>query len=61
MDLSCNKHIVHELKGTYENAHVDDPRVGYFLCFIDLRLFFNALSSSFALTEMVRDESRYSL
>ncbi|XCI75905.1 MAG: hypothetical protein ABI045_05780 [Flavobacteriales bacterium] len=41
MALSPNEHVVHEFKGIYENVYVDDPRVGCFLGYIYLRLFFD--------------------
>ncbi|MEL7532639.1 MAG: ChuX/HutX family heme-like substrate-binding protein [Bacteroidota bacterium] len=66
MALSRNDNVVHERKGIYQNASLAHPHVGLFVGEdIDLRIFFKAWDSAFAVKEIVgkegREKSRWSL
>lgn len=62
MALSRNDDVVHERKGTYLNPSLDNPHVGLFVGEdIDLRIFFAAWASAFAVTETAGTKPRYSL
>lgn len=54
MALSRNDDVVHERKGVYLNPSLDNPHVGLFVgADIDLRIFFQAWGSAFAVEEMM--------
>ncbi|MEX1132760.1 MAG: ChuX/HutX family heme-like substrate-binding protein [Flavobacteriales bacterium] len=62
MALTRNEDVVHERKGTYLNASLDKGPVGLFVgAEIDLRIFWSAWSSAFAVQEEGRDGPRFSL
>lgn len=62
MALTRNNSVVHERKGVYKNASLDNPHVGLFVGEdIDLRIFFNCWDKVFAVTEKSKDTTRYSL
>lgn len=62
MALTRNDAVVHERKGTYLNAELNNDHVGLFVGEdIDLRIFFKYWAHAFAVTEMAKDKPRYSL
>jgi len=62
MALTRNEDVVHERKGTYLNASLDKGPVGLFVgAEIDLRIFWSAWASAFAVQEEGRDGPRFSL
>ncbi|EAY29127.1 hemin-degrading factor [Microscilla marina] len=62
MALTRNNDVVHERKGVYANASLENPHVGLFVGEdIDLRIFFKSWDSAFAVTDTVRGKARYSL
>lgn len=62
MALSRNNDMVHERKGVYLNAELDNPHVGLFVGEdIDLRIFFASWASAFAVTEGAGDKVRRSI
>lgn len=62
MALTRNDDVVHERKGTYLNASLDKGPVGLFVgADIDLRIFWNAWSSAFAVQEEGATGPRFSL
>lgn len=62
MALTRNNDVVHERKGVYLNASLDNPHVGLFVGEdIDLRIFFACWASAFAVTETANEKPRYSL
>ncbi len=62
MALTRNSDVVHERKGTYLNAALDKGPVGLFVgAEIDLRIFWNAWDTAFAVQEAGKDGPRYSL
>lgn len=62
MALTRNNDVVHERKGTYLNAELNNDHVGLFVGEdIDLRIFFKNWAHAFAVTEMAKDKPRYSL
>ncbi|MEM6346167.1 MAG: ChuX/HutX family heme-like substrate-binding protein [Bacteroidota bacterium] len=59
MALSRNNHVVHERKGVYLNPSLAHAHVGLFVGEdIDLRIFFKAWDSAFAVEEMVGKEGK---
>lgn len=62
MALTRNNDVVHERKGTYLNASLDKGPVALFVgAEIDLRIFWNAWSSAFAVQEEGTTGPRFSL
>lgn len=62
MALTRNDDVVHERKGTYLNAELNNDHVGLFVGEdIDLRIFFKHWAHAFAVTEMAKDKPRYSI
>lgn len=62
MALTRNDEVVHERKGVYLNGDFTSPYASLFVGKdIDLRIFFNAWKSAFAVTELNGDKPRYSL
>lgn len=62
MALTRNNDVVHERKGVYLNAELNNDHVGLFVGEdIDLRIFFKHWAHAFAVTEMAKDKPRYSL
>ncbi len=62
MALSRNEDVVHERKGIYQNAELNNPHVGLFVGEdIDLRIFLSCWGSAFAVEEENRGKVRKSL
>jgi putative hemin transport protein len=62
MALTRNDSVVHERKGVYKNASLDNEHVGLFVGDdIDLRIFFSPWAKAFAVTEKIKDSNRYSI
>jgi putative hemin transport protein len=62
MALTRNDDVVHERKGVYLNAELDNDHVGLFVGDdIDLRIFLKPWGFAFAVVEMAKDKPRYSL
>lgn len=62
MALTRNNDVVHERKGIFLNASLDKGPVGLFVgADIDLRIFWSAWSTAFAVLEPGRDGARHSL
>lgn len=62
MALTRNDSVVHERKGVYLNAELENPHVGLFVGDdIDLRIFFKNWAFAFSVTENTKDKPRYSL
>ena len=62
MALTRNNDVVHERRGRYLNASLDKGPVGLFVgADIDLRIFWGAWSTAFAVLEPGRDGARFSL
>jgi len=62
MALTRNSEVVHERKGVYEGAALNNPHVGLFVGEdIDLRIFFKCWDSVFAVQEKMGEKNRYSL
>ena len=62
MALTRNNDVVHERKGVYLNASLENPHVGLFVGEdIDLRIFFKSWDAVFAVTDMARGKARHSI
>ncbi|MEX0812713.1 MAG: ChuX/HutX family heme-like substrate-binding protein [Chitinophagales bacterium] len=62
MALTRNNDVVHERKGIYKNASLENAHVGLFVGEdIDLRIFFQCWKSAFAVTEISNEKPRYSI
>lgn len=57
MALTRNEYVVHELKGTYENPHITEGKIGFFSGYIDLRMLFDAWASAFSVSETIREKT----
>lgn len=62
MALTRNNQVVHERKGIYQNAMLDNAHVGLFVGDdIDLRIFFKSWGSVFAVKDTIKNNTRYSI